>query len=90
MSSRDPSHDLPCARAQQFPLVVAGLVPAIPIIQALALLIGIAGTSPAMTSRLLRFLPLLLFRHLFARIVGRIHIGELEGALAVHLHDSVC
>jgi len=39
--------------------VMAGLVPAIPITGARALLIEIAGTSPAMTNRLPRVLPLL-------------------------------
>jgi hypothetical protein len=38
-------------------LVMAGLVPAIPIIRHCAIPIEIAGTSPAMTPRVLRLLP---------------------------------
>ena len=69
---------------------MAGLVPAIPTIQVLCPPDRDRRDEPGDDERAATIFALLLLRHLFAWIVGRIHIGELEGALAVHLHDSLC
>jgi hypothetical protein len=44
------SHTTACSDGVDFPAVIAGLDPAIPIVRhGRAIVIGVAGTSPAMT-----------------------------------------